>query len=56
MRAAIVLRYYAGLSVREVADLLGTSENTIKTQVREGLAQLRASLSGPATLPEASHG
>jgi RNA polymerase sigma-70 factor (ECF subfamily) len=43
-RAAVVLRYYADLPVREVAQALGTSENTVKTQLREALVQLRASL------------
>jgi DNA-directed RNA polymerase specialized sigma24 family protein len=32
----------AGLPVREVAEAMGTSENTVKTQLRVGLARLRA--------------
>ena len=43
-RAAVVLRYYADMSVRDVADTLGTSENTVKTQLREALAHLRTTL------------
>jgi RNA polymerase sigma factor (sigma-70 family) len=43
-RAAVVLRYYADLPVRDVAEALGTSENTVKTQLREALGQLRRSL------------
>jgi len=44
MRAAIVLRYYADLSVEGVADALGTSTNTVKSQLRVGLGRLRASI------------
>ena len=56
MRAAVVLRYYADMSVREVAETLGTSENTVKTQLRESLEHMRRALDlGDATW-EASHG
>ena len=44
MRAAVILRYYADMPVRDVAETLGTSENTVKTQLREALAQLRTTL------------
>lgn len=44
MRAAVVLHHMAGLRVSEVADALGTSENTVKSQLRVGLARLRESL------------
>ena len=47
-RAAVVLRYYADLPVRDVAEALGTSENTVKTQLREALAQLRTTLGDAA--------
>jgi RNA polymerase sigma-70 factor (ECF subfamily) len=43
-RAAVALHYVADLPTREVAEILGRSENTIKTQLREGLRQLRSSL------------
>ncbi len=43
-RAAIVLHYLAGYSVRETAEALGVRENTIKTQLRRGLARLREEL------------
>ena len=56
MRAAVVLRYYADLSVREVADALGTSENTVKTQLREALVQMRTSLGETSMTREAIHG
>ena len=35
-RAAVALHYLAGLSVRETADALGVSENTVKTQIKTG--------------------
>lgn len=44
MRAAIALHHYAGLTVVETASVLGKSENTIKTHLREGLARLREAL------------
>ncbi len=47
MRAAIVLRYYADLSVDEVAATLGKSPNTIKAQLQTGLDRLRVHLAGP---------
>jgi RNA polymerase sigma-70 factor (ECF subfamily) len=50
-RAAVVLHYYADMSVHDTAVALGTSENTVKTQLREALAHLRANLgdaAGPA--------
>lgn len=47
-RAAVVLRYYADMSVRDVASAMGTSENTVKTQLREALALLRTALGNEA--------
>jgi RNA polymerase sigma-70 factor (ECF subfamily) len=44
-RAAVVLHYYADLPVAEVAAAMGTSENTVKSQLRTGLARLRDLLS-----------
>jgi len=57
MRAAIVLRYYADLSVDEVATTLGKSPNTIKAQLQTALDRLRASLAEPvgASVREARH-
>jgi RNA polymerase sigma-70 factor (ECF subfamily) len=43
-RAAVVLHHMAGLSVAEVAEAMGTSPNTVKTQLRLGLARLRVVL------------
>lgn len=44
MRAAVVLHYYADLTVDGVATALERSPNTIKSQLREGLARLREHL------------
>jgi RNA polymerase sigma factor (sigma-70 family) len=44
VRAALALHYLEGYSVRETAVALGVSENTIKTQLRTGLARLREAL------------
>jgi RNA polymerase sigma-70 factor, ECF subfamily len=44
MRLAVTLHYMVGLSVVEVAETLGTSPNTVKTQLRLGLARLRKEL------------
>ncbi len=58
-RAAVVLHYYADLSVADVAAAMGTSPNTVKTQLREALDRLRrVVIDPPATLvaPEVAHG
>lgn len=44
VRAAVVLRYYADLPVADVATAMGTSVNTVKTQLRTALASLREAL------------
>lgn len=56
-REAIVLRYYDGLPVTEVAALLGCPESTVKTNTRRGIARLRESgLLDDVELLEASDG
>jgi RNA polymerase sigma factor (sigma-70 family) len=57
MRAAVVLRYYADLSVDEVATALGKSPNTIKAQLQTALDRLRLHLTDPAdsSVAEARH-
>lgn len=40
-RAAIVLRYYADLDDREIAEVLGCRPATVRSLVHRGLAQLR---------------
>jgi RNA polymerase sigma-70 factor (ECF subfamily) len=58
MRAAVVLHYYADLSVEDVAAALGKSPNTIKSQLRVALGRLRVALDdGPRMQPaEVRHG
>jgi RNA polymerase sigma-70 factor (sigma-E family) len=43
-RQAVVLRYYDDLPEKEVADLMGCSVGTVKSQSAKGLARLRAAL------------
>ena len=40
-RRVLALRYFADLSVRETADLLGCPENTVKTHTRRAIETLR---------------
>ncbi|MEO5877269.1 MAG: SigE family RNA polymerase sigma factor [Streptosporangiaceae bacterium] len=40
-RAAVVLRHWVGLDVAEVADLLGCSAGTVRSQTLRGLDKLR---------------
>jgi DNA-binding NarL/FixJ family response regulator len=42
-RAVIVLRYYEGLSEAEIADTLGCSRGTVKSQAYDALRNLRSS-------------
>jgi RNA polymerase sigma-70 factor (sigma-E family) len=51
-RAVVILRYYADASEREVADLLGCSVGTIKSQAAKGLRALRADLTALSPQPE----
>jgi RNA polymerase sigma-70 factor (ECF subfamily) len=48
-RAAVVLHYYADLPVADVAAVMGTSQNTVKSQLRTGLARLRELLDASVT-------
>ncbi len=50
-RAAVVLHYYADLPVADVAAVMGTSENTVKSQLRTGLARLRELLDASVGAP-----
>lgn len=45
VRAAVALHHLAGLTVAQTADALGMSENTVKTELKIGLARLRKELS-----------
>ncbi len=44
IRAAIALHHLAGLSVEETARAMGVTENTVKSQLKTGLARLREDL------------
>jgi RNA polymerase sigma-70 factor (sigma-E family) len=48
-RAVIVLRYYEDLSEQEIADVLGCSTGSVKSQAHDALASLRR---GVATLEQ----
>ncbi|MEO6090738.1 MAG: SigE family RNA polymerase sigma factor [Umezawaea sp.] len=47
-RAAVVLRYYAGLSDREIATQLGCRESTVRSQIHRALNVLRIDLTASA--------
>jgi RNA polymerase sigma factor (sigma-70 family) len=50
-RAAIVLRYCEDRPIDEVAEVLGRKVNTVKSDIRRGLAQLRTVLRGSEVMP-----
>jgi RNA polymerase sigma factor (sigma-70 family) len=53
-RAVVVLRFFADLSVRDVAQLLEMPEGTVKTLTATGLAALRAAMNDQEEVPDAS--
>ena len=50
-RAAVVLRYWCDLDIRETAAALGVSEGTVKSASSRGLAALREVLQGSRPQP-----
>ncbi len=52
LRDAIVLRYSAQLSTREIAAALGCPEGTVKSRINAGLAKLRDTLEAESTIPD----
>ena len=53
-RAVLVLRFYADLSTRDVAEVLDMPEGTVKTLTRRALKSLGTNLN-PVGLKEASN-
>jgi RNA polymerase sigma factor (sigma-70 family) len=49
-RVVVVIRYWADLSVEQVADLLGCPAGNVKSQSARGLGKLRAVLDGAGRL------
>lgn len=46
-RAAVVLRYYEDLPDTDIAEILGCSTSTVRSQIHRALASLRTTLSAP---------
>lgn len=44
-RTAVVLHHMVGLSIAEVASAMNVSENTVKSQIKQGISRLREALS-----------
>ncbi|MGO0123212.1 RNA polymerase sigma factor [Desulfothermobacter acidiphilus] len=51
MRAVLVLRYFNELSLREMAEVLGIPEGTVKSRLHHALRRLAAELNGTDPLP-----
>ena len=51
-RAVVVLRFYEGLSIEQVAQILGCSTGTVKSQAARGLTALRAVLDAESYQPD----
>ena len=45
-REAVILRFYSGLTVREIAKITGAKETTVKARIRYALQKLRQDLEG----------
>jgi RNA polymerase sigma-70 factor (sigma-E family) len=55
-RAVVVLRYWADLSERETADIVGCSTGTVKSQCHRALAKLRHHPALADAVPHEGHG
>lgn len=56
MRAVLVLRYWEHLSEAQIADTLGCSIGTVKSQTSRGLTRLRAVLPASSAEPVTTNG
>lgn len=46
LRRTLILRYYEGLAVRDIAEHMDVPQETVRTRLRRGLARLRVALEG----------
>jgi RNA polymerase sigma-70 factor (ECF subfamily) len=51
-RTAIILQYFEGKTIAEIASITGQREGTIKSQLHRGLAQLQEILERWGVLPK----
>ena len=56
LRAVVVLRFYLGLPVPKVAEMLGIPEGTVKSRLHRATQTLRAALEADARTPEVFQG
>jgi RNA polymerase sigma-70 factor, ECF subfamily len=54
-RAALVLHYYQGLSVDEIAGILGVTSSAVKSRLARGRAALAPLLADEHAVPEEAH-
>lgn len=55
-RDAVILRTTEGYSYREIAEMLGTSEGSVRVSYHHGMAKLRERLADVTTSPGQTHG
>lgn len=54
-RAAVVLRFYEGLTDAEISEVMGCREGTVRGHVSRGVATLRSAIATPAGMRRAHH-
>jgi RNA polymerase sigma-70 factor (sigma-E family) len=55
-RAAVVLRFYEGLTDAEIGEAMGCREGTVRGHVSRGLANLRSAIATPTGARRTHHG
>ena len=55
-RTVIILKVYEGMKFREIADILETSENTVKSRMYYGLTALKKTLVNDESMQELNYG